>query len=153
MMDKRDLIQFLLGIVPWTRTPGQAPLVPEYLEQKYARESAARGLGDVISPELDDLAALLRAIIADSEEDVREQSLVSLVQLANRDPGLKPILLVALVAATYDLSSKIRYTAIESLWAADRVAARSVAQRLASDEDQFLVGHYAQQILVALDDS
>jgi hypothetical protein len=152
-MAKSDLsipqqIDILLKRQRWNPPSSSIEVVPDYLQQAYARESVAGWLGDISVPPVPVIAALIRGAMTDEEENVRERALKSLLGFAERDTISKTIGAAILWAATSDPSSRIRCTALEGIWALDDSLGKECAKRLCDDVD-WVVAETARNIVKA----
>jgi hypothetical protein len=138
-------IDILLKRQLWVPPSTSAGVVPDYLEQGYARETVAAWLGGTSAPTVQVVAALIRAAMTDEEENVRERALRSLRSLAEKGQTTKSDTAAILWASIYDSSSKVRCTALEGIWALDEYLGRECARRLSGDED-WLVAETARNI-------
>lgn len=145
-MNIEHQIDILLKQKAWTPHLNHVEVVPDYLQQTYARESAAAWLGELSSPTVTAIAALIRAAMTDEEETVRERALRSVRNFVEQGHVSKRDGVSILTSATYDTSSKVRCTGLEGIWAIDESSARECAKRLSEDVD-WLVAETARNIL------
>jgi hypothetical protein len=139
-------IQILLGQVQWECPPVSKGVVPDYLEQQYARASCAASLGELESPTVPVLAALLRAAFTDPVPEVRDQSLRSIRSQCERGHVAPSSASALYWAAAEDESSNVRCTALEALWSVDETWGGELAQRLLTDPN-WLVAETARGIV------
>jgi hypothetical protein len=147
-MNIEQQIDILLKRQLWNPPPNSGGVVPDYLQQGYARESIAGWLGDTSDPAVPVVAALIRAAMTDEEENVRERALKSLRSFAEKGYVSNADGAAILWAATYDPSSRVRCTALEGMWALDESLGKECAMRLSGDAD-WLVAETARNIVNA----
>ena len=141
-------IDVLLKRQLWTPPPNSVGVVPDYLEQPYARESIAGSLGEISTPTVPVIAAMIRAAMTDEEESVRERALRSLARFSKRGDVSKANGCAVLWAGTWDAASRVRVTALEEIHALDQSLGKECAKRL-SDDGDWLVAETARNIATA----
>lgn len=137
-MNIESEIEILLGIKQVDDL--QEGVVPQYLEGRYTRMSAAEELANCVEGNILVQASLLKAMTNDDEEDVRKVALESLSQLNTE------VSTIACIIGLYDADSGVRYDAIEGLRWKNLQLAKYFAEKLIKDEDE-VVKDYAQGIL------
>ena len=117
-------------------------VVPGYLEQGYARLGVIETIRDsgVATPIA--IAALLREIVADDEDEVREAALSVLCEISE-DSNMKRI---ALLMASADQSDRVLTTVLEQANLLDLSFAKELASRLVLHPDP-VVSKYASEIM------
>lgn len=117
-------------------------VVPGYLEQGYARLGVIETIRDsgVATPIA--IAALLREIVADDEDEVREAALSVLCEISE-DSNVKRI---ALLMASADQSDRVLTTVLEQANLLDLSFAKELATRLVLHPDP-VVSKYASGLM------
>jgi hypothetical protein len=117
-------------------------VIPGYLEQGYARLGVIETIREsgVATPTA--LAALMRVIVADDEEEVREAALSVLCEICE-DNSVKRI---ALLLASADQNERVLTTVLEQSNLLDVSFAKEVASRLVTHPDP-VVSKYASGIV------
>ncbi|MGL4420866.1 MAG: hypothetical protein ACRCZF_09400, partial [Gemmataceae bacterium] len=139
-------LEILLGIRLWECPPEQKGIVPDYLEQQYARECCAASLGEFESLDTAVLAALLKVAYTDPVAEVRDHCLRSIGQYVTK--GMADISTMSAVfwSMAGDQSPKVRCTALERLWEVNQEWGGRLAQKLLLDPD-WLVAETARGIV------
>ena len=134
-------IEILLGV---DEKPHQLQegVVPIYLEQRYDRLGAVENIRDSGGLDPNALAALIRVLVVDDEEEVREAALSALCEMCD-DDTLKR---TALVLASVDQNERVLTTVLEQANDLDLTFAKSIASRLVNFPDP-VVSDYAEGIL------
>ena len=130
----------------WVCPPARAGVVPDYLEQQYARECCAASLGEIEAPDAMVLSALFKAMFTDPVAEVRDQSLRSISRHVQRGKVEHLTACALFWVMARDVSPKVRCTALEKLWEIDQGWGEKLAHICLADPD-WLVSETARGIV------
>lgn len=121
---------------------GEDGVVPVYLEGHYNRLGAIENIRASGQTNEFILAALIRTIVLDEDEEIREAALSTLCEVS----GSNQMKRLALFLASADAHETVLTTVLEQAVIFDSPLAKKIAERLVSHPDS-LVSSYASQLL------
>jgi len=125
-----------------TSISGAKGVVPAYLESHYNRLGAVENIRESGHASEFALAALIRTIVLDDDEEIREAALSAICEVSESDQAKR----LALYLACADAHERVVTTALEQAVAIDISLAKMIAERVVNNPD-ILVSSYVSQLL------
>lgn len=121
---------------------GEEGVVPAYLEGHYNRLGAIENIRESGQNNEFVLAALIRTVVLDEDEEIREAALSTLCDISGSDQMKRLVLFLA----SADAHETVLTTVLEQAVIFDSPLAKKIAARLVNHPDS-LVSNYANQLL------